>query len=130
MSEKEKGLVSHGATIFHVDDVEKSSRFYRDELGFEITFEWGDPIRYVVTNRDEAVFIHFSQKENFSEVQPGNFNTIYIFVHDVDAIYQELLSKNVDITDPIGDRDYGMRDFDIRDPDGNMLSFGKHISNE
>lgn len=128
MSEKNDGLISHAAMIFHVDDVEKTSQFYRDQLGFDITFEWGDPIRYVVTNRDEAVFIHFSLKENSTEDLSNNFNSIYIFVNDVDAIYEELSSRDVDITNPIGDREYEMRDFDIRDPDGNMLTFGKHVS--
>ena len=122
-----KKLVSHAATVFPVKDVRKTADFYRDELGFEITFEWGDPIRYAVTNREESVFLHFSKMDS-DFTPPADHTMLYVFVDDVDAIYKEFESKNVDISNPIGDREYGMRDFDVRDPNGFILSFAKHIS--
>ena len=130
MSELREKLVSHAATVFQVRDVRKISRFYRDQLGFTITFEWGDPLQYVATNRDEAVFISFSQNDSVAADPDDDSATIYIFVHDVDAIYREFQSKQAGITNPIGDRDYGMRDFDLTDPEGNRLTFAKHISND
>ena len=122
----EKKLVSHAATVLHVADPKRSAEFYRDRLGFTITFEWGEPPQYIVTNRDDNVFVHFSKTAQ--ESGGSNGAEIYIFAHDVDAIYEEFLANGVEITTPIGDRDYGMRDFDIRDLDGNMLSFAAHVS--
>ena len=116
---------SHAATVFHVKDPLASAQFYRDKLGFSITFEWGDPVEYVVTNREETVSIHFSRWQGESARQAGV--SMYIFVHDVNALYEEFQQKSVDIHNPIGTRDYGMRDFDILDPDGNMLCFGTAI---
>ncbi len=113
---------SHAATIFHVKDPQSAAQFYRDMLGFDITFEWGDPVEYVVTNREDAIGIHFSK---LAPDDQRNFQaSIYVFVYDVDALYQEFNERSVAIHTPIGTRDYGMRDFDILDPDGNMLCFG------
>lgn len=116
---------SHAATVFHVKDPQSSARYYRDNLGFEITFEWGDPVDYVVTNREERVSIHFSRLAD-DDTRPFQAS-MYIFVHDVDALYEEFRDKSVAIHNVIGTRDYGMRDFDIRDPDGNMLCFGTGV---
>ena len=116
---------SHAATVFHVKDPLATAKFYRDKLGFSITFEWGDPVEYVVTNREETVSIHFSQRQGESTAPAGA--SMYIFVHDVDALHEEFQQRSVPIHNPIGTRDYGMRDFDILDPDGHMLCFGTGV---
>lgn len=116
-----KELFSHAATVFPVKDVEKSMRFYSEVLGFNINFKWGDPVSYAVLKRGE-VSIHLTQKEGNSK--PSNHTSLYVFVHDVDAVHDEFVTSNANITNPIGDRDYGMRDFDVTDPDGYLLAFG------
>ena len=115
---------SHAATIFTVLDPITSARFYRDKLGFDITFEWGDPVDYVVMNREDAVAIHLSKAAK--PLEHGDAAALYVFVHDVNQLYEEFSSKDVPIHAPIGTREYGMRDFDIRDPDGYIICFGTH----
>jgi len=39
-------------------------------------------------------------------------------------IYEEF-KKKIKITNPIGNREYGMRDFDIEDNSGYWISFGQ-----
>ena len=51
-----------------------------------------------------------------------------IFVHDIDALYQKYQKAGANITNPIGDREWGMRDFDITDPNGFILSFGAEMN--
>ena len=114
---------SHASVVFPVKDVEASAHFYRDKLGFDLTFTWEDPISYAVLNRDDAVGIHLVKKEG--EFQPSTQHTaLFIFVHQVDEVYKEYQAKGVNIIQKIGDRDYGMRDFDIVDPDGFILTIG------
>jgi uncharacterized glyoxalase superfamily protein PhnB len=43
---------------------------------------------------------------------------------DVDAVYAELAARGARIVKPPQDYDYGMRDFDLIDLDGNQLTFG------
>ena len=115
--------VSHAATVLPVRDIEASLAFYCDQLGFTATFRWQDPPTYIVMNRDEAVHIHLVKLEDEDPDRTESNTLIYIFVYDVDAIHEELLARGVAIDDPIGDRDYGMRDFDVLDPDGHRLIF-------
>ena len=116
--------ISHFAAIFPVDDVEATANYYQDILGFEITFKWEDPASYVVTKAGESVGIHFVKRED--NYQPSSSHcALYIFVHDVDTLYKQYQNAGVEITNPIDTRDYGMRDFDIKDPNGFILTFGK-----
>ncbi len=117
-------LLSHAATVLHVKDLAASLSFYQDKLGFTVTFQWQEPPTYAILKRDEAVQIHLSQREGAEIQKELSGTSIYIFAYDVDALYQEFLDKDVAIEIPIANQDYGMRDFDVRDPDGNQLTFG------
>ncbi len=121
----EKGdLFFHAAPIFAVPDVRAAAEFYRDNLGFTIEFLWEDPPSYGVLRRGEGVSIHL-----VSQPSPRP-SFLYVFVHDVDLIYAEWAAKEVEIIHPIGDRDYGMRDFDVQDPWGNRLTIGQGSEDE
>ena len=114
--------VSHAATVFPVANVRESIDYYRDVLGFEINFEWEDPVTYAVLKKGEGVSIHFVQQAD--DFKPSKEHTaVYIFCHDVDAVYEECKKNGANITTDIGDRDYGMRDFDITDPNGYRISY-------
>jgi uncharacterized glyoxalase superfamily protein PhnB len=54
---------------------------------------------------------------------PGN-GGICVFVRDVDAVHAELVSRGANVVKPPQDYDYGMRDFDVIDLDGNQLTYG------
>ena len=114
---------SHFASILPVDDIQKSIQFYRAKLGFELTFSWNEPVDYAVLKRG-GVSIHLSEKRD--DFQASKTHTaLYIFVEDVRKAFEEVQSKGVPIKTPLELRDYGMEDFDIVDPDGFILSFGR-----
>ena len=117
-------LLSHASPIFPVSDPLKAAEYYRDVLGFKIAFRWEDPPTYVVVNRDDAVSIHFSAREDNFEPSTAHV-ALAIFVHDVDALYDEFQTAGANISNPIGDRPWGMRDFDVTDPNGFILSFAQ-----
>jgi uncharacterized glyoxalase superfamily protein PhnB len=107
------------ATIFTVRDLAPSVAHYRDVLGFTVTFQYGEPAFYACLCRDE-VAIHLRTGTGWT---PGN-GAIAVFVKDVDALYAELIARGAKVLKPPQDYDYGMRDFDVADPDGNQLTFG------
>ncbi|WP_280289971.1 hypothetical protein [Pseudomonas sp. BN417] len=41
-----------------------------------------------------------------------------------------MLTAGVDFYCAIGDRDYGMRDFSVRDPDGNQIGMGAALNHQ
>ena len=98
------------ATVFVVGDIDASLAHYRDALGFDVTFEYGDPLFYVCLCRDE-VALHLLAARGTKRL-PGN-GGICIFVKDVDAVHAELVRRGANILKPPADYDYGMRDFDV-----------------
>jgi uncharacterized glyoxalase superfamily protein PhnB len=110
------------ATILHVKDMAAALAFYRDKLGFAVTFTWEDPPRYVCLCLGDCA-IHLN-----AYVPPSGPSHIAIFCEVIDALYDQLVARGVDIAEPIADRDYGMRDYAVIDPDGHRLVFGQGIS--
>jgi uncharacterized glyoxalase superfamily protein PhnB len=62
-------------------------------------------------------------KSVMTKRKPGH-GAVNVFVTDVDALYQELKSRGARTLSEPKDYDYGMRDFEVSDLDGNQLSFG------
>jgi catechol 2,3-dioxygenase-like lactoylglutathione lyase family enzyme len=114
-------MIVGAATVFVVRDMTKSVPYYRDVLGFTLTFEYGSPTFYVCLCRDE-VALHLLAEQKTRRLA-GN-GGICVFVRDVDAVHAELAGRGARIVKPPQDYDYGMRDFDVVDPDGNQLVFG------
>ena len=109
------------ATVLHVTDLERSLGFYLETLGFTEVFRYG--AEYAGVEHGE-VKIHLST--NNVRTPPGA-GQIYIFVDAVDAYHAEIIQRGgVPLAEP-ADWPYGMRDFDIADPDGNLLAFGAEI---
>ncbi|MGA8853838.1 MAG: glyoxalase superfamily protein [Christiangramia sp.] len=114
---------SHSAVIFPVSDLEKSIEFYTRKLGFEKTFEWGDPVYYAVVKRG-GVGIHLTKRSDGRT--PSKYHrALYIFVNNADEIYKQCKDSEIRIVNDIENRDYNMKDFDIEDPDGYIITFGK-----
>jgi len=115
-------MMVSAATIFTVSDLAASIAFYRDRLGFTVTFEYGEPAYYACLCRDE-VGLHLRVGGASPAWRPGN-GALAVFVTDVDALYGELVARDARPPNPPQDRTYGMRDFTLEDPDGNELTFG------
>lgn len=54
----------------------------------------------------------------------------FIHVDNADNIYNELKSKDIEFVGDFGDRDYGSRDFRIKDNNGNTLIIGHALKNQ
>ncbi len=116
---------SHAATVLHVKDVSKTLEYYSEKLGFGVSFKWEDPPSYAVLKAGE-VNIHLAQAPPNFKVDSSQ-TPIYIFVRDIERLYQKLKKHKVEIVTPLSPRDYGQKDFDIRDPNGYILSFSENL---
>ncbi len=114
-------MLTGAATLFTVRDIAKSTEHYRDALGFTVTFQYGKPTFYVCLCRDD-VSRHLVAADQTKRL-PGN-GSVCIFVKDVDSLHHELATRGAKVVKPPQNYDYGMRDFDVVDPDGNQLTFG------
>ena len=106
-----------------VRDIASASAFYRDVLGFTKTFQNGDPVGFVILEKDAAE-IHLSLVKDH---QPSTTNVAHLMVDDVDALHEICVAADVKIIRSLADKDYGLRAFVFADPDGNRIDVGQPI---
>ena len=122
------GLSAH-ATVLLVDDVGRAADYYRDRLGFEVTFYEANPGHYAYASRDHC-HVHFAcfkdapPQPNSVAVPPDMFD-VYVYVDDVEALHEEFVERGAEIVLPPTDALYGLREIRVRDPHGYILAFGK-----
>jgi len=108
-----------------VEDVVATAEYYRDILGFKILGFWADPPVYSIVSRD-GVEIHFGRAEqpgaSNSEVRSGSFD-LYIWVNDVDAMFEELNASGAEIVEGPVKRVYESTEVVVIDRNGYVLVF-------
>ena len=111
--------------VLQVGDSGAAAEFYCGRLGFTLLSSWPsadtrrDP-RYLTLVREGArLHVH-----SFQGAGAGTA-AVYLFVDDVDALYAELRSRGVSVAAPPIDQEWGTREIVVRDPDGNVLTFGQ-----
>src|SRR5580704_16088523 len=114
-------MMRSSTTVMTVKNVLESLAYYRDKLGFDVAFEYGKPTFYVGLCSGE-VTLHLIAADRTPR-QPGH-GAVSIFVDDVDALHGELVKRGAKVLKAPQDYDYGLRDFDVADLDGNMIFFG------
>lgn len=101
------------------DDIRASAEFYRDRLGFRIVDYFNDPPQYATLNRD-GVEIHLCLRRN------GESASAYVWVEGLTELIAACRAGGLTFTGPF-DRLYGLREIIVRDPAGNVITFGERI---
>jgi hypothetical protein len=128
--------ISGIAPFFIVKNVPVALAFYRDRLGFDITFQGPseDDIFFGIVQRGAAMIILKSigvdPVPNYTrDIKQGIARwDAYLYVPDPDALAAEFLSRNVEFFKTIKDSedgDDGLRGFEVKDADGYILFFGR-----
>ena len=58
-------------------------------------------------------------------LRPGTFGA-YVVMDDPDALHERVRAAGADVFRPLATTDYGSREFAVRDPEGNLWSFGTY----
>ncbi len=128
--------ISGIAPFFIVRNVPVALSFYRDRLGFEITFQGptADDIFFGIVQRGAAMIILKSigvdPVPNYTrDIKQGIARwDAYVYVPDPDALAAEFSSRSVEFFTTIKDSedgDDGLRGFEVKDADGYILFFGR-----
>lgn len=115
------------------NNLEDTVAFYRDQLGFEVewVFQESGMFGYAALNLD-GHGIRFREGE--LPPDPSSYGGLSIEVDDVDALYEDLKRRGAFGKDyprqysyirehPPEDKDYGVRDMFLVDPNGYILTF-------
>jgi len=112
--------------ILFVRDVAASAEFFRDRLGFQVDFLYGQPPFYGSVSRGGAcLHLRFVHEPNFAELAAREPSLIVatVEVSDVRALFEVLEPRGVEFPQTPTDQPWGGTDFHVRDPDGNVISF-------
>jgi catechol 2,3-dioxygenase-like lactoylglutathione lyase family enzyme len=131
-----KPEISGIAPFFIVRNVPVALAFYRDRLGFDITFQGpsADDIFFGIVKRDAAMIIlkdiGVDPVPNYTrDIKQGIARwDAYLHVPDPDALEAEFSSRNVEFFTRLKDSDNGddgLRGFEVKDADGYILFFGR-----
>jgi uncharacterized glyoxalase superfamily protein PhnB len=61
----------------------------------------------------------------FGQRVPGN-DSVYVVCDDPDALFERATAAGAEVVRGLKDEDYGSRGFTVRDPEGNLWSFGTY----
>jgi catechol 2,3-dioxygenase-like lactoylglutathione lyase family enzyme len=128
-----KPEISGIAPFFIVKNVPTSLSFYRDRLGFDITFQGPEPddIFFGIVRRGAAMIIlkaiGVEPVPNYTRDSKKGIARwdAYLDVSDPDALAAEFSSRNVEFSEPLKDTHDGLRGFELKDADGYVLFFGR-----
>lgn len=119
--------------FIQVHDPDLALTFYRDALGLELrndvsrgSFRWitlGAPsqpgVSIVITN-----YLNGSPDDNdtiAALIAKGALNGVHFQTDDLDAIFAKVRDAGAEIVQEPDDRPWGVRDFAVRDPSGNLV---------
>lgn len=124
-----------------VTDIDKSTAFYRDVLGFKVVTTVPDaaPFAFVWLQRDDVSVFLNAQSSLMEEDVPalagrpiGGTNTLFMSVeaesveNGIDRLFRSLEGR-AKVAMPLKTQFYGMREFGIEDPDGYVIFFAQRI---
>ena len=117
-----------------VRDIDASTAFYRDVLGFTVKMTVPDqaPFVFVWLERDSVpVFLNDPKavEEDLPEVArrpSGGTCTMFFVITGVDDLHAQIAAK-VKVVMPLKTQFYGMREFAIEDPDGHIITFAERV---
>lgn len=114
---------------FIVQNLARALSFYRDQLGFEVTFEGPDSDPFFgIVQRGRAMImfkdVGLDPLPNYKREPQARWDA-YLYVPDPDALAAEFASRDVEFSEPLKDTDDGLRGFELKDSDGYVLFFGR-----
>ncbi len=115
--------------FFIVSHVDQTIAFYRDKLGFETRYQ--EPDRepfFPIVGRDGAqLFVKAGEAAPLPNPtrDPAMKWDAYLYVPDPDALAAEFAGRGAAFSKPLMNTTEDLRGFEITDPDGYVLFFGR-----
>jgi uncharacterized glyoxalase superfamily protein PhnB len=100
-----------------LDEVAQGIAYYRDVLGFHINYAQHD---LGVMDRDAVTVLLIARTERHKGI-----GSCYVYIRDADALHAELVAAGANALGPPVSRPWGLRQFQVVDPEGNRITFGQ-----
>jgi len=109
------------APILQIADLDRSIDFWKRVMAFEVAWiAGGEPPNIASFCRDQIYLMVRVEKAP----RPCD---IYIEIESIDDYFRQVSEAGAKVVHPLANRDYGMRDGRVEDPDGNQISLGEAL---
>ena len=125
-SSPDQSILKNVVPILLVRDVTACAKFFQQKLGFEIDFLHGLPPFYGAVSRDGVcLHIRYVERPFFAQAasQEKSLICASIEVSNVQGLFREFKARGVEFAQTLTKQAWGGTDFQVRDPDGNVISF-------
>jgi len=126
----ERAAIAHISPCFVVGSVDQTIAFYRDKLGFETRFQApsSDPFFAIIGREGAQIFI--KAEKGVAPMPNGRRHPhlrldAFVYVQAPDALAAEFAEQGADFHSPLEDTHDGLRGFEICDPNGYVIFFGR-----
>jgi catechol 2,3-dioxygenase-like lactoylglutathione lyase family enzyme len=123
---KNKPTITGTRYVLAVKDLEKSARYYVQELGF--TSHWEEGGWHQLSREGFTVMLGECPDDRSAFETRNHSYFAYINVENIDALYAEYRLKNIELLSIPADKPWGMREFGVRTIDGHRIMFSEPIS--
>jgi PhnB protein len=121
-------------TYLVVRNADKAIQFYKKALGAEERFRMHGPDGKTIMHADlkigDSVFMLTEESKEMKALSPesigGSPVTMYVYVKDVDSIFNQAIFEGATELKPVRDQFYGDRSGYLRDPFGHLWSIATH----
>ena len=87
----------------------------------------GEGVAHAELALDDAVIMLGSEGAGDPRVHcPPGTGATYVAADDIDRRYEQSVAAGAEVIRPLNDTDYVSREFSVRDPEGNIWSFGTY----
>jgi catechol 2,3-dioxygenase-like lactoylglutathione lyase family enzyme len=125
-----RAAIDHISPFFIVSDVDRTVAFYRDKLGFETRFQEPsqNPFFAIIGRGGAQIFL--KSEGGVAPLPNSNRHPFmrwdaFVYVPDPDALATEFADQNVAFSASLKDTHDGLRGFELCDPDGYTIFFGR-----
>ena len=112
----------HSVPILFSGNVATSINYYTEVLQFATKWTWDDPPSFGGVSKD-GIEIFFCEN---GQGQPGTW--LAVMVSDVDEYHDVIKTKGAHVLQAPVDREWGLREMLVEDPDKHVIRFGQSIS--
>jgi uncharacterized glyoxalase superfamily protein PhnB len=111
----------------------KAIDFYKKAFNAEVRFRMHGPDGRTIMHADlkigDSIFM-LTEESEIKALSPesigGSLVSLYVYIKDVDAVFNQAVSEGATVLYPVRDQFYGDRSGYLRDPFGHLWSIATH----
>lgn len=118
-------------SLLFVENMKRSTEFYRDVLGQEVEWDFGENVSFKggfsIQKVDHISKIIFGNETRKEYKLGGDNLELYFESNDIDKFQEDLKQMNIEFIHEVREMPWAQKAMRIRDPDGYIIEIGEPV---